>query len=101
MTSDVLLPPELQRWAWHLDTMTIGAEKRDPHAWTFTFSRLQGLAVGDDDLYPGDPELTVTTYGATPEIALDKATAEMRQISAALEPVADHETRLAAHRNTT
>ena len=98
MRSDVLLPPELQRWAWHLDTMTIGSARRQAQDWTFTFSRLQGLAIEDDDLDPDDPSLRVTTYGATPEIALDKATAEMRKISAALEPVADHDERLAAHR---
>lgn len=98
MTSNVLLPPELQRWAWHLDTMTIGSAKRQAHDWTFIFSRLQGLAIGDEDLDPDDPSLTVTADGATPEIALDRATAEMRRISAALEPVADHDDRLAAHR---
>jgi len=98
VTSDVLLPPELQRWAWHLDTMTIGAAKQPAYGWTFAFSRLPGLAAGDDDLDPDDPSLTVTVHGASPEIALDKATAEMRRISAGLEPVADYEERLAAGR---
>ena len=95
--TDVLLPPELQRWAWHLDTMTIGS-KRSAHDWTFTFSRPPGLAIGDDDLDPDEPSLRVSADGHTPEIALDKAMAEMRRVSAALEPVADHEARLGALR---
>lgn len=97
MTEIFILPPDLQRWAWVMNQYKSGPRKHPGQWHQFIFTRLHGLAAGDDALDPTDPSLRIKVRCDTLDNAWNDAIDQMRLASAALEPHPYYDVRLEAH----